>query len=215
MLTGTVIGHNAARHRHQEFLRFLNQIEREVPGEGVGQAGNALEGEGAVRAVGDANAVAGDVVGIDARIAGADAEIGVEAAFGHEVVIDVQHAAKGRDIAARGRRIGELVHAAAAVAGLKLKAEVAELVTQRAEDGITRIVFRLAGGADVAVAQLGDAGAGADIPARGDLGGSSPGEQGERRGGRKEKVAMLHDWFLWKLLPAGGQHAKWLFRKVI
>ena len=31
VLTGTVIGHNAARHRHQEFLRFLNQIEREVP----------------------------------------------------------------------------------------------------------------------------------------------------------------------------------------
>ena len=23
VLTGTVIGHNAARHRHQEFLRFL------------------------------------------------------------------------------------------------------------------------------------------------------------------------------------------------
>lgn len=37
VLTGSVIGHNAARHRHQEFLRFLNQIEffnqigREVP----------------------------------------------------------------------------------------------------------------------------------------------------------------------------------------
>jgi len=31
VLTGTVIGHNAARHRHQEFPRFLNQIEREVP----------------------------------------------------------------------------------------------------------------------------------------------------------------------------------------
>lgn len=31
VLTGTVIGQNAARHRHQEFLRFLNQIERDVP----------------------------------------------------------------------------------------------------------------------------------------------------------------------------------------
>ena len=31
VLTGTVTGQNAARHRHQEFLRFLNQIERDVP----------------------------------------------------------------------------------------------------------------------------------------------------------------------------------------
>ena len=31
VLTGAVIGHNAARHRHREFLRFLNRIEREVP----------------------------------------------------------------------------------------------------------------------------------------------------------------------------------------
>ena len=31
MLDGTVIGRCMARHRHQEFLRFLNAIEREVP----------------------------------------------------------------------------------------------------------------------------------------------------------------------------------------
>lgn len=31
VLTGSVIGHNAARHRHQEFLHFLNQIERDIP----------------------------------------------------------------------------------------------------------------------------------------------------------------------------------------
>ena len=31
VLTGSVIGQNAARHRHQEFLHFLNQIERDVP----------------------------------------------------------------------------------------------------------------------------------------------------------------------------------------
>ena len=31
VMSGTVIGQNAARHRHQEFLRFLNQIERDVP----------------------------------------------------------------------------------------------------------------------------------------------------------------------------------------
>ena len=31
LLTGTVIGQNTARHRHQEFLHFLNQIERDVP----------------------------------------------------------------------------------------------------------------------------------------------------------------------------------------
>lgn len=31
VLEGTVIGQNMARHRHQEFIRFLNQIEREVP----------------------------------------------------------------------------------------------------------------------------------------------------------------------------------------
>ena len=31
MLDGTVIGRCMQRHRHQEFIRFLNAIEREVP----------------------------------------------------------------------------------------------------------------------------------------------------------------------------------------
>ena len=31
VLDGTVIGRNMARHRHQEFIRFLNTVEREVP----------------------------------------------------------------------------------------------------------------------------------------------------------------------------------------
>ena len=31
MLDGTVVGRCMARHRHQEFLRFLNAIERAVP----------------------------------------------------------------------------------------------------------------------------------------------------------------------------------------
>jgi transposase len=31
VLDGTVISQNMARHRHQEFIRFLNQIERDVP----------------------------------------------------------------------------------------------------------------------------------------------------------------------------------------
>jgi len=31
VLDGTVIGQNMARHRHQEFIRFLNQIERAIP----------------------------------------------------------------------------------------------------------------------------------------------------------------------------------------
>ena len=31
VLEGTVIGQNMQRHRHQEFIRFLNRIEREVP----------------------------------------------------------------------------------------------------------------------------------------------------------------------------------------
>ena len=31
ILNGTVIGRNMQRHRHQEFIRFLNAIEREVP----------------------------------------------------------------------------------------------------------------------------------------------------------------------------------------
>ena len=31
VLTGEVIGQNMARHRHQEFIAFLNQIERDVP----------------------------------------------------------------------------------------------------------------------------------------------------------------------------------------
>ncbi|MDA1309977.1 MAG: IS630 family transposase [Proteobacteria bacterium] len=33
VLDGTVIGQNMSRHRHQEFIRFLNRIEREVPKE--------------------------------------------------------------------------------------------------------------------------------------------------------------------------------------
>jgi transposase len=31
VLDGTVIGRNMQRHRHQEFIRFLNAIEREIP----------------------------------------------------------------------------------------------------------------------------------------------------------------------------------------
>ena len=31
VLSGEVIGQNTARHRHQEFLHFLNQIDRDVP----------------------------------------------------------------------------------------------------------------------------------------------------------------------------------------
>jgi transposase len=31
VLEGTVIGRNMARHRHQEFIRFLNALERDIP----------------------------------------------------------------------------------------------------------------------------------------------------------------------------------------
>ena len=31
VLTGEVLGRNMQRHRHQEFIRFLNDIERDVP----------------------------------------------------------------------------------------------------------------------------------------------------------------------------------------
>ncbi len=31
VLDGKVIGRNLQRHRHQEFIRFLNAVEREVP----------------------------------------------------------------------------------------------------------------------------------------------------------------------------------------
>ncbi|MCB2055334.1 MAG: IS630 family transposase, partial [Geminicoccaceae bacterium] len=31
VLDGSVIGRNMQRHRHQEFIRFLNAVEREVP----------------------------------------------------------------------------------------------------------------------------------------------------------------------------------------
>jgi hypothetical protein len=31
ILDGTVIGGNTQRHRHQEFIRFLNAVEAEVP----------------------------------------------------------------------------------------------------------------------------------------------------------------------------------------
>jgi hypothetical protein len=33
VLDGSVISKNMQRHRHQEFLRFLDQIERQVPGD--------------------------------------------------------------------------------------------------------------------------------------------------------------------------------------
>ena len=32
ILDGTVIGRNMQHHRHQEFIRFLNAIEEQVPG---------------------------------------------------------------------------------------------------------------------------------------------------------------------------------------
>jgi transposase len=31
VLDGTVIGHNMKRHRHQEFIRFLNAVDAKVP----------------------------------------------------------------------------------------------------------------------------------------------------------------------------------------
>ncbi len=31
VLDGTIIGQNMQRHRHQEFIRFLNRIERDIP----------------------------------------------------------------------------------------------------------------------------------------------------------------------------------------
>ena len=31
ILDGSVIGQNMQRHRHQEFIRFLNWIERDAP----------------------------------------------------------------------------------------------------------------------------------------------------------------------------------------
>ncbi len=31
VLTGEVIGRNMQRHRHQEFIKFLNQVERDIP----------------------------------------------------------------------------------------------------------------------------------------------------------------------------------------
>ena len=31
VLDGTVTGRNMQRHRHQEFIRFLNAVEAEVP----------------------------------------------------------------------------------------------------------------------------------------------------------------------------------------
>jgi transposase len=39
ILDGTVIGRNMQRHRHQEFIRFLNAVEREVP---VGKTVHAI-----------------------------------------------------------------------------------------------------------------------------------------------------------------------------
>ena len=32
VLDGTIIGRNMKRHRHQEFIRFLNAVEAQVPG---------------------------------------------------------------------------------------------------------------------------------------------------------------------------------------
>ncbi len=39
VLDGAVIGKNMARHRHQEFIRFLNEVERQVP---AGKAVHAI-----------------------------------------------------------------------------------------------------------------------------------------------------------------------------
>jgi hypothetical protein len=39
VLDGTVIGHNMQRHRHQEFIRFLNAVQREVP---IGRSVHAI-----------------------------------------------------------------------------------------------------------------------------------------------------------------------------
>ena len=36
VLDGTVIGRNMQRHRHQEFIRFLNVINAQVPSEKAG-----------------------------------------------------------------------------------------------------------------------------------------------------------------------------------
>ena len=39
VLDGTMIGHNMERHRHQEFIRFLNAVECEVP---IGRSVHAI-----------------------------------------------------------------------------------------------------------------------------------------------------------------------------
>ena len=40
ILDGTVIGRNMQRHRHQEFIRFLNVVEKQVP---VGKTIHAVD----------------------------------------------------------------------------------------------------------------------------------------------------------------------------
>jgi hypothetical protein len=47
VLDGTVIGRNMQRHRHQEFIRFLNTIDAEVPAGKVVQLRSAQASEGA------------------------------------------------------------------------------------------------------------------------------------------------------------------------
>jgi hypothetical protein len=56
VLDGTVIGRNMQRHRHQEFIRFLNVIEKQVP---AGKTIHAIVDNSA----GHGNSRAGDVTG--------------------------------------------------------------------------------------------------------------------------------------------------------
>ena len=42
MLDGTVIGQNMQRHRHQEFIRFLNAINAKVPADKAVHVGRVI-----------------------------------------------------------------------------------------------------------------------------------------------------------------------------
>ena len=62
VLDGTVFGKNMPRHRHQEFIRFLNALEREIP---AGKVVHAILDNYAAHKTPEVRALAGPASALD------------------------------------------------------------------------------------------------------------------------------------------------------